>query len=136
MLDPLTDGLTMYDANSEWLYGPDGLASIGTAAAAAAAAAETEAAASGETPCDDGCWFLCTGSANSCFGSPSIFFRLSDASLGLILCCGSTFPSAVYLESTIETLGVSAMSDTSGRPTVISFRMSSIVLGVLVSFEL
>jgi len=43
-----------HDANSEWLYGPDGLASIGTAAAAAAAAAETEAAASGETPCDDG----------------------------------------------------------------------------------
>jgi len=39
-----------HEANSEWLYGPDGLASMGTAAAAAAAAAETEAAASGETP--------------------------------------------------------------------------------------
>lgn len=69
-----------HDANSEWLYGPDGLASMGTAAAAAAAAAETEAAASGETPWDDGCWFLCTGSGNSCLDSPSNFFRLSDAS--------------------------------------------------------
>jgi len=78
---PMIFNIGTHDANSEWLYGPDGLASIGTAAAAAAAAAaETEAAASGETPCDDGCWFLCTGSANSCFGSPSIFFRLSDAS--------------------------------------------------------
>lgn len=66
-----------HDANSEWLYGPDGFASIGTAAAAA-----TDAA-SGDTPCEDAdCpLFLCTGSGNSDLGSPSIFFRLSDASV-------------------------------------------------------
>lgn len=68
-----------HEANSEWLYGPDGLASIDEAAEAAEAA-------SGETPREAGgcwCWLLllcCTGSAKSGFGSPSIFFRLSEAS--------------------------------------------------------
>lgn len=51
----------------------------------------------------------------------NIMYFILGLPLGLIRCCGSTFPSAVYLESTIVTLGVSAMSDTSGRPTVISY---------------
>lgn len=67
-----------HDANSEWLYGPDGFASMGTAVAAAADALD---APSGDTPCEeDPGRFLCTGSAKSGLGSPSIFFRLSDAS--------------------------------------------------------
>lgn len=73
--------LYTHEANVEWLYGPDGLASMGTDAVGRTAALGP--AASGDTPCEDndGWLFLCTGSGNSDLGSPSIFFKLSDASV-------------------------------------------------------